>query len=141
MSDFSSKWISEKQIEIFSKAKGMLLSELKTNYPSLRVTQDNATPTNTQLPTIYVDFVAAPERGQTLDGTTVNAVSMTIDVHVKTSNDQGAVANNDIAWAVVDVFKTFGFTSTMPNMATSDYNGVYESVSRFSRVIGQGDKI
>lgn len=137
----SAKWVADRQTTIYSRVNGILLSKLKRKYPTLIVTQDNATPTKTQLPSIYIYFIGAYERGQTLDGTTINAVNMTAEVHVKTQNDNGAIDNNDIAWEVVDAFKTFGFTAEMPPMATSNYDGVYESVSRFSRIIGQGDLI
>ena len=134
-------WVSDRQTTIYSRANSILLSRLKSKYPTLRITQDNATPTETQLPSIYVSFIGASERGQTLDGTTINAVVMTAEVHVKTSNEQGALENNDIAWEVVEAFKTMGFTATTPPMATSNFDGVYESVSRFSRIIAQGDVI
>ena len=134
-------WVADRQTTIYSRVNAILQSKLKSKYPHLRVTQDNAMPTDTQLPTIYVSFIGATERGQTLDGSTINAVVMTAEVHVKTSNEQGAIDNNDIAWEVVDAFKTLRFNATMPPMATSNFDGVYESVSRFSRIIGQGDVI
>ena len=134
-------WVADRQTTIYSRASALLRSRLGKKYKNLFVTQDNATPTEAQLPTIYISFVAANERGQTIDGTTINAVNMTAEVHVKTSTAQGAIANNDIAWEVVEAFKTMGFTATMPNMATSNFDGIYESVSRFQRIIGQGDVI
>ena len=134
-------WVADRQTTIYSRASALLRSRLGKKYKNLYVTQDNATPTEAQLPTIYIAFVAANERGQTIDGTTINAVSMTAEVHVKTSTAQGAIVNNDVAWEVVEAFKTMVFTATMPNMATSDFDGIYESVSRFQRIIGQGDVI
>ena len=134
-------WVAERQTTVYSRANALLRSRLGSKYKNLLVTQDNATPTKPQFPTIYIAYIGANERGQTLDGTTINAVEMTAEVHVKTSNAQGAIENNDVAWEVVDVFKAMGFNATMPPMATSNYDGVYESVSRFSRIIGQGDVI
>lgn len=134
-------WVADRQTTIYSRVNALLQSKLKKKYSSLYITQDNATPTNTQLPTVYIAFIGASERGQTIDGTTINAVSMTVEAHVKTSSEQGALVNNDIAWEVVEAFKSLRFTATTPPMATSNFDGVYESVSRFSRIIGQGDKI
>ena len=134
-------WVYDRQTTVYSRVKAMLTAKLKSKYPNLNVTQDNATPTNSQFPTIYIAFIGANERGETLDGTTINAVNMTVEVHIKTTKTQGVVSNNEIAWDVVDIFKTMGFTATMPNIPTSDVNGVYESVSRYSRIIGQGDVI
>lgn len=137
----SQSWVAERQTTIYSRVRGILLSKLKSKYPKMLVTQDNATPTETQLPTIYIYFIGANERGQTLEGTSINAIDLTAEVHVKTSNAQGAVDNNDVAWQVVDAFKSLGFTAVTPPMATSNFDGIYESVSRFSRIIGQGDTI
>ena len=134
-------WVADKQTTIYSRVSAILQSKLKKKYSSLNITQDNAMPTNAQLPTVYIAFIGANERGQTIDGTTINAVSMTAEVHVKTSNEQGVLANSDIAWEVVEAFKSLRFTATMPPIATSNLDGVYESVSRFQRVIGQGDVI
>ena len=134
-------WVADRQTTIYSRVNSILLSKLKRKYPTLRVTQDNATPTETQLPTVYIYFIGVSERGQTLDGATINAVVMTAEVHVKTSNEQGALENNDIAWETVEAFKTMGFSVTTPPMATSNFDGVYESASRFTRIIGQGDVI
>ena len=117
------------------------MSKLKSKYSDFNVTEDSATPTNPKFPTVYITFIGATERGATLDGTTINAVNMTIEVHVKTTKAQGIVVNNDVSWEVVEAFKSMGFTATMPNIPTSNIDGIYETVSRFSRIIGQGDVI
>ena len=134
-------WVTDRQTTIYSRAKGIISSKLSSKYDSFYVTQDNSTPQNAVFPTIYITFVGATEQGQTIDGTTINAINMTVEVHVKTSKAQGMLENNDIAWDVVEAFKTMGFTATMPNIPTSNMDGIYESVSRFSRIIGQGDVI
>lgn len=137
----SMSWVLDRQTTIYSRVNGILQSRLKNKYKDLLVTQDNATPTKAKFPTIYITFIGTSELGRTLDGTTINAVSMTAEVHVKTTSDQGAMENNDIAWEVIEAFKTMGFNVTLPNMAVSNYDGVYESVTRFSRIIGNGDSI
>ena len=134
-------WVTDRQTTIYSRAKGIISSKLSSKYDSFYVTQDNSTPQNAVFPTIYITFIGSIEQGQTLDAKTINAVNMTVEVHVKTSKAQGMLENNDIAWDVVEAFKTMGFTATMPNIPTSNMDGIYESVSRFSRIIGQGDVI
>ena len=134
-------WVVDRQTTIYSRAKAILTSKLKKKYSDFNVTEDSAAPTNPKFPTVYITFIGAPERGATLDGTTINAVNMTIEVHVKTTKAQGIVVNNDVSWEVVEAFKSMGFTATMPNIPTSNIDGVYETVSRFSRIIGQGDVI
>lgn len=134
-------WVADKQTTIYSRVKAILMSKLADKYADLNVTMDNAPAQNAKFPTVYITFLGETERGQTLDGTTINAVSMTIEAHIKTTHEQGVLENKEIAWDVVEAFKSMGFTATMPNLPTSNLEGVYESVSRFSRVIGQGDVI
>ena len=134
-------WVADRQTTIYSRAKAILTSKLKSKYSTLYVTEDNITPTDTQFPTVYITFLTSAERGQTLDGTTINAVTMTAEVHVKTTKAQGILTNNDVSWEVVEAFKTMGFIATIPNIPVSNIDGVYESVSRFSRLVAQGDVI
>lgn len=134
-------WVVDRQTTIYSRAKGILSSKLSDKYDAFLITEDNTAPRSAVFPTIYITFVGMNERGQTLKGTTINAVDMTVEVHVKTSKAQGMLENNDIAWDVVEAFKSMGFTATMPNIPTSNLDGVYESVSRFSRLVAQGDVI
>jgi hypothetical protein len=134
-------WVADRQTTIYSRVSAILDAKLGDKYDELNVTMDNALSQDAMFPTVYITFVAANERGQTLDGTTINAVNMTVEVHIKTSNAQGMIVNSEVAWEVVEAFKTMGFTAIMPNIPISNIDGVYESVSRFSRLIGQGDVI
>lgn len=134
-------WVNDRQTTIYSRVKAILTSKLIERYPDLNVTMDNAPSQEAKFPTVYITFLGESERGQTIDGATINAVNMTVEVHIKTTHEQGVLENREIAWDVIEAFKTMLFTATMPNIATSNYDGVYESVSRFSRLVGQGDVI
>ena len=134
-------WVTDRQTTIYSRVDAILMSKLADRYPNLNVTMDNALPQDAQFPTVYINFIGSSEAGQTLDGQTINAVNMTVEAHIKTTHEQGVLDNNEIAWDVVEAFKTMGFSATMPNIPISNIEGVYESVSRFSRIIGQGDTI
>lgn len=134
-------WVAEAQTTVYSRVKGILLSELAEKYKDIFITQEDSNLIDARFPTVYIDFVNASELGQTLSGTTINAVELTAEVHIKVTSEQGITVNREVAWQVVEAFKSMGFTATMPNLATSNYDGVYESVSRFSRVVGQGDVI
>lgn len=134
-------WVADRQTTIYSRVSAILNSKLRDKFPDLNVTMDNAMTQGAKFPTVYITFLTGNERGKTLDGTTINAVNMTAEAHVKTSKAQGMITNNEIAWDVVDAFKTMGFGAIMPNIPTSNIDGVYETVSRFSRIIAQGDVI
>ena len=134
-------WVYETENKIYSRVNGILLSQFRSRYSGFNVTLDNALPTKAKIPSVYIAFLGASERGQTLDGTSINAVNMTVEVHVKTTfdDDQGVRLNREIAYAVTDAFKTMGFMATMPTIPTSNIDGIYESVSRYERIIGMDD--
>ena len=136
-------WVADRQTTIYSRVEAILISKLGDKYPDLNVTMDNAMLQSAKFPTVYITFIGANEKGQTLDGAEINAVDMVAEVHIKTSKSQTQpmIENKAIAWDVVDAFKTMRFNVLMPNIPTSNVDGVYESVSRFSRIIGQGDVI
>lgn len=136
-------WVADRQTTIYSRADAILTSKLGAKYADLNITMDSAKIQNAKFPSIYITFIGAKEQGQTLDARTINAVNMTVEVHVKTSKSQTQpmVENDQIAWEVVDAFKTMGFSVTTPNIPVSNIDGVYESVSRFSRIVAQGDII
>lgn len=134
-------WVQDVQTTVFSRAKAMLTAKLKKDYPKLTVTQDNKTPTQAQFPCVYIEFIGASERGATLDGTSINAISLTAEVHIKVTSAQGMLAAQDVSFAVLEVFKSMRFQATLPNIPTSNAEGVYEVSTRYSRVIGQGDVI
>lgn len=135
-------WVYDKQVTIYSRVESYLRAKLLKKYPNLQITVDDASLTDPQFPTVYINFIGAGERGQTLNGTTVNAVDLTAEAHVLTDKLAGGVnANREVAWTVTDAFKTIGFNATMPNIPTSNVGGVYESVSRFSRIVAQGDDV
>lgn len=134
-------WVQDRQTTIYSRAKAMLTAKLKKTYPNLYVTQDNKTPTQAQFPCVYIEFIGASERGATLDGTTINAINLTAEVHIKVTSTQGMLAAQDVSFAVLEVFKSMRFQATLPNIPTSNAEGVYEVSTRYSRVIGQGDVI
>jgi hypothetical protein len=137
-------WVYDRQVAIFSRVGAMLKAKFANQYKdskgktTFNVTRNNASNTNATFPTVYMNFIGATERGQTLEGTDINAVNMTVEVHVLTTSTQ-FVDNEKIAWGVTDAFKTLGFTVTMPSQPIGNANGVYESVSRYSRVIGMDD--
>ena len=132
-------WVYDRENKIYSRINGILLSQFKATYSGFNVTLDNALPTKAKLPSVYLNFIGASERGQDITGTSINAVNMTVEVHIKTTSEQGVSLNREIAYATTDAFKTMGFNATMPNLPTSNVDGIYESVSRYDRLIGQDD--
>lgn len=134
-------WVQDVQTTVFSRAKAMLTAKLKKTYPNITVTQDNKTPTKAQFPCVYIEFIGAAERGATLDGTTINAINLTAEVHIKVTSAQGLLAAQEVSFAVLETFKSMRFSANLPNIPTSNAEGVYEVSTRYSRVVGQGDKI
>ena len=134
-------WITDRQTTIYSRVDAILTSKLGDKYEDLNVTMDNTLSQEAMFPTVFINFIGFRERGETLDGTSLNGGVMDIEVHIKTSNDQGMIVNQEVADCALDAFKTMGFKVRSQNIPLGNIDGVYESVSRFTRTIGQGDVI
>lgn len=134
------KWVLDVQTKIYSKAKAMLTARLLKKYPKLYITDDDENPTDAQFPTIYIQFLEPSERGQDLEGNGINAVYLTVEVEVTATKTQGMMVAKEVAYEVVDVFKSMMFNGRLPIFA-NDGSGTKRMVARYSRVIGYNDSI
>lgn len=132
-------WAYDLDPLIFSKAKARITSKLKTKYKKFDITQDKNTKTSAVFPTIYIQMISLTERGKDLEGDTINAVNIVYQVDVTASHDQGIAVVREVSAIVLEAFKSMRFGATMPLLEMNS-NGNYRTVSRFSRIIGNGDE-
>ena len=89
-------------------------------------------------PTVYIHLLTPTERGQTLDGQTINALLATFQVDVTTNTSKSDCRK--VMTTVMNVFKEMRFQGkSLPE--TSINNKIHHSVARFSRVIGANDRL
>lgn len=140
MSDFSdnNKWVDEVQTYLYSKIKAMLTVKLKKKYPDLFITDDDEVPTDPKFPSIFIEFLQPSERGADLEGKSINAISLTVEVDVTVTKAQGMKVAREVSYEVLECFKSLSFRATMPNFQ-NDGDGTKRMIARYTRVIGYND--
>lgn len=135
----SSKWINERENGIYSRVKSKVKVAIGTKYPDLNFTMDDSENIKPKFPSVYMYFDAI-ERGQTLDGGTINAVYMNVRTQVSVTKAQGNDVAREVNAYVCDELKKLGFyVSGSPIPTTS---GDTKIISQdYGRVIGYNDPI
>lgn len=136
----SNIWVADAQALVYSKAKAMLISQLKKKYPNLYVTDDNETPSEPQFPSVYIHFLQPSERGQDLEGKSINAIYLTAEVDVTATKAQGTSVAKEVAYKTMDIFKSMSFGGRLP-FEDNRGDGTKRMVARYSRTIGYNDTI
>lgn len=137
-------WAYENESKVLGILNSYAIPRLQKKFTKMKFIQ-GVTITNLEsrlskptFPTIYVHELPGSERGQTLDGQTINAVTATFDVQTITNTSQD---DAKVMLAIVaDVFKMMRFeVVTMPEFKSD--GTVYRSVARFSRLLASKDKL
>lgn len=131
-------WVGDIETSIFSKVKAILNSKLKKKYPDLFITDDDEVPSNPKFPSVYIEFLQSRETGQDLEGKSINAIRMTIDVQVTSTKEQGMMVAKEVAYVVMDIFKNMNFDANLPFFDNTG-DGTKRMIARYSRVIGHND--
>lgn len=129
-------WTSTVLYSVFTRIKAEVLKSFSGKYTDITVTTSSINATETKFPTVYVKKMQGAELGQTLDGTTINAIQSTIQVDV-TDNVSEARAQ-EVADKVCEVMKGMRYQVVGEPFPDSSL-GVYRVVARYSRVIGYND--
>lgn len=137
-------WVFDNETKIISNLNSFAIPVLKQNFTNMKF-QEGITITNlksrlagTIFPTIYVHEMGGTEKGQTIDGQTINAVTDTYQVDVIV-NTQQSDAKKMLA-IVASVFKRMRFeVISMPEFDSEEK--IYRSTARFSRLIAANDRL
>lgn len=137
-------WVFDNETRIISNLNSFAIPVLKQNFTNMKF-QEGITITNlksrltgTIFPTIYVHEMSGTEKGQTIDGQTINAVSATYQVDVIVNTQQSDAKK--ILAIVASVFKRMRFeVISMPEFDSEEK--IYRSTARFSRLIAANDRL
>lgn len=134
----SNTWVLDRQTTIYSRIKAITTSKLKKKYPNINITQDSRVLTNPQFPNVYIKFLQPMESGKDIEGKSINAVNMTVEIDVTVTQTMGMNVANEVSWIVVDILKEMGFDAQMPYFDAPSTE-IYRTIARYSRVIGYND--
>lgn len=137
-------WVFDNETRIISNLNSFAIPALKQNFTNMKF-QEGITITNlksrltgTIFPTIYVHEMNGAEKGQTIDGQTINAVADTYQVDVIVNTQQSDAKK--ILAIVASVFKRMRFeVISMPEFDSEEK--IYRSTARFSRLIAANDRL
>lgn len=130
-------WTSDITSIVFTRIKAIGNKKLKTKYPNINFTTSSEAPTTPKFPTVYVKRLQGAERGQDLEGTSVNATLCSFQVEVTTNtNDTEA---QEVADVVCSIMKSMAFQILGEPFPDNTQKGVSRNVARYQRVIGYND--
>ena len=137
-------WVFDNETRIISNLNSFAIPVLEQNFEKMKfqkgttITNLKSRLTGTIFPTIYVHEMSGTEKGQTIDGQTINAVSATYQVDVIVNTQQSDAKK--ILAIVASVFKRMRFeVISMPEFDSEEK--IYRSTARFSRLIAANDRL
>ena len=131
-------WTTNIQNTVLTRIKAEGNKQLKSKYPDIRFTTSSKTQTNPKFPTVYVKRMQGAERGQTLDGQSVNAIlsSFQIEVADNVSDDRA----QEVADVVYEIMKSMRF-QVLGEPIADNTDSEYRNIARYQRLIGANDII
>lgn len=137
-------WVFDNETKIISKLNSFAIPALKQNFTNMKfqqgitITNLKSRLTGTIFPTIYVHEMSGTEKGQTIDGQTINAVTAAYQVDVIVNTQQSDAKK--ILAIVANVFKRMRFeVISMPEFDSEEK--IYRSTARFRRLIAANDRL
>ena len=135
----SSKWIDERENSIFTRVKNEVLKGLRSKYSDLNFTTDDSENVVAKFPSVYMRFEVV-ERGQTLDGGTINAVYMICQTKVSVTKAQGNTVAKEVNASVCDELKKLLFSVSGSAVPTTS-GDIKEINQNYARVLGYNDPL
>ena len=131
-------WFSRITTTVFTRIKNSVSKKLKSTYPDLNFTTSDKSSTDPKFPTVYVKRMPGAERGQDLDGSTVNAMLVTFQVEVTDNvSDTRALEVADECCAVMKSMRFQLVGEPVPDNS----NGMFRNIARYQRIVGYNDTL
>jgi hypothetical protein len=132
-------WATEIDTTVLSRLRSRGYADLRKNYPNINFTDDDRAPIDPKFPTVFYINISSAERGQTLDGKTVNALLHSVQIEVS-DNSQTNATVKAVMSKICDYMKDMRYeVVNMPFFQNTD--NVRRMVARFRRTIGANDVI
>lgn len=132
-------WATEIDTTVLSRLRSRGYADLRNKYPNINFTDDNRAPIDPKFPTVYYINISSAERGQTLDGKSMNALLHSVQIEVS-DNSQTNSTVKTVMSKICDYMKDMEYEIVnMPFFQNTDT--VLRMVARFRRTIGANDVI
>lgn len=132
-------WTSNIGSKVFTVIKAKATTKLQSKYPDINFTTSDRVPSDPKFPTVYVKRMQGDERGQDLEGTSVNAILSSFQIEV-TSNISDTDAQ-EVADVVADIMKSMRYQMMGEPIAENTSSNTHRNVARYQRIVGFGDTL
>lgn len=138
-------WATEIDTTVLSRLRSRGYTDLKKKYTNINFTDNDRAQTTPKFPTVYYINISSAERGQTLDGKSMNALLHSVQIEVSdngtpVANKPQNYATKDVMSKICEYMKDIGYEIVnMPFFQNTDT--VFRMVARFRRTIGANDVI
>ena len=138
------QWVFDLETNIFSNVVTIAKPKLQKKYKSMNfeaafTTVEKNLDKDPVFPTIYIHELPGVEKGQVLDGASINAVQETIQVDVITNTKQSDAKG--ILAIISETFKKMQFQIISMPEFKNDNEKRFRSTARFRRVIGSNERL
>lgn len=131
-------WFSRITNIVLTRIKAIVGKKLNTKYPDIDFTTSDTSLTTPKFPTVYVKRMPGMEKGQDLDGSSVNAMLVTFQVEVTDNvSDTRALEVADECCAVMKSMRFQLLGEPVPNNS----NGKFRNIARYQRIVGYNDTL
>lgn len=131
-------WFSRITTTVFTRIKSIVNKKLKSTYPDINFTTSDKSSTDPKFPTVYVKRMPGMEKGQDLDGSTVNAMLVTFQLEVTDNiSDTRALEVADECCAVMKSMRFQLVGEPVPDNS----NGKFRNIARYQRIVGYNDTL
>lgn len=131
-------WTSDITSIVFTRIKVEATKELKSKYPDINFTTSDKVRTEPTFPNVFVKRLQGSERGQTLDGETVNATLSSFQIEVADNvNDNRSQEVADVIYAIMKKMRFEAIGEPFQD----NIDDVHRNVARYRRVIGYNDTL
>ena len=130
-------WVNDIQTSVFSRIQSRTTAQFKKRFPDIFFTKSARLNKDATFPTIYVKKLQGAERGQTLEGTSINATLSSFQIEVTDNGENDSVAN-EIAWFICGVMKSMRY-QMMGEPITEETDQTFRVIARYQRIVGFND--
>lgn len=136
-------WAFELETDFFTIVQERSLPILQEQFPEIDFSESftnvKSSLDKAVFPTIYIHELPGVERGQTLDGNTIDAVLESLQIDVITNTNQRDAKK--ILGIIMNVFKTLRFSVTAMPEFNNESEKNFRATGRVRRLIGASDSL
>lgn len=130
-------WAYDIEMTVYSIVKSIAQPKLIEKYPNVYFTTKSKSTKTPTFPTVYIHLLLAKEEGKTIDGKSINALSVTFQVDVITNKDESEARH--VMSIISEAFKDLRFG--VKDFPSLEYGETNKSTARFQRIIGANEKL